>query len=148
MGSSQVRTIYRSLRDGSVLLLAIDRNVTEAGVPVRFFDAVADLPGGPVELAMRLKVPLVPAVTYRLPNRKNVVIIRPPIEIERTGDNERDIETNLRKAVQVLEEFIIKAPDQWTVLQKVWDRDYTESGQWSVTSDRKEEELEPSLSNR
>ena len=136
MGSSQVRTIYRSLRDGSVLLLAVDRNVTEAGVPVRLFDAVADLPGGPVELAMRLKVPLVPAVTYRLPNSKNVVIIRPPIELERTGDNDRDTETNLRKVAQVLEEFISKAPDQWVVLQKVWDRDYTESDEGSGTRDQ------------
>jgi phosphatidylinositol dimannoside acyltransferase len=136
MGSSQVRTIYRFLRDGSVLLLAVDRDVTEAGLPVRFFDAVADLPAGPVELAMRLKIPLVPAVTYRLPDSKNVVIIRPPIELERTGDNERDIQANLRKVAQVLEEFISKAPDQWTVLQKVWDRDYTEENEGSGTRDQ------------
>jgi lauroyl/myristoyl acyltransferase len=158
-GSSQVRMIYRYLRDGGVLLLAADRDVSAGSVPVPFFDALADLPSGPVVLAMRLKVPLVPVLTYRLPNSKNVAIIYPPIELERTGDNERDTEANLRKVAQVLEEFISKAPDQWVVLQKVWDRDYTERDEGSGTRDqgseadtqkieaneRQEEALSPSL---
>jgi KDO2-lipid IV(A) lauroyltransferase len=126
-GSSQVRTIYRFLRNKGVLMLAADRDVSDTGVPVQFFDAMADLPAGPVVLALRLKCPLVPGHTIRLPNNKSVVYLYPPIELERTGDYEQDIRINLRRVAQVLEQMILKAPDQWVVLQRVWDKDYTVS---------------------
>ncbi len=125
MGSSEVRLIYKLLRNGEGLMLAQDRDVNDTGVPVQFFDAVADLPPGPVALALRLKVPLIPVHTTRLPNNSNMVTISPPFELERTGDNERDLHVNLRRVTQLIEEMILKAPDQWVVLQKVWHHDYT-----------------------
>ncbi len=125
MGSLEVRLIYKLLRNGEGLMLAQDRDVNDTGVPVKFFDAIADLPPGPVALALRLKVPLIPVHTTRLPNNSNVVTIFPPLELERTGDNDLDLQVNLRRVTQLIEEMILKAPDQWVVLQRVWDRDYT-----------------------
>jgi KDO2-lipid IV(A) lauroyltransferase len=127
MGTTQVRTIYKLLRSGEGLLLAIDRDVTDTGIPTQFFDAPADLPPGPVALALRLNSIMLPVHTTRQRNNSNVVTIYPPLELERTGDNDRDVRINLRKAAQCLEEMILRAPDQWVVLQKIWDRDYTVS---------------------
>jgi lauroyl/myristoyl acyltransferase len=123
-GSPQIRTIYKLLRNNNGgLILAADRDVTEAKEPVQFFDAPADLPPGPVALALRLGAALVPAHSMRLPDNTSRVQVYPPIELERTGDNDRDVKVNLRKVAQVLEEMILKAPDQWVVLQRVWDRE-------------------------
>lgn len=124
-GSSEVRQIYRLLRSGDVLMLAVDRDVTDTGIPVRFFDAPTKLPEGPVALALRLNTPLVPAHTRRLPNNSSVVYIHPPLELQCTGHKELDLQVNLRRVAESLEEMILAAPDQWTVLQHVWDKHYT-----------------------
>jgi hypothetical protein len=42
------------------------------------------------------------------------------MQLDRTGDIDRDTKTNMRKLTQILEEMISKAPDQWVVLQRVW----------------------------
>lgn len=153
IGAAQVRHIFKFLRTGGTLMLAGDRDVTDNGLPVQFFDAPADLPSGPVVLSMRMKVPLLPCLTLRQPNNKSILIIYPPMQWEITGDNELDEKVNHRKLVKVLEDMIRRAPDQWVVLQRVWDKDYTamESDTSTPTSagtpsDVKEEEAVPALS--
>jgi KDO2-lipid IV(A) lauroyltransferase len=123
-GSSEVRTLYRHLKDNGVLCLAADRDVSDGGTPVRFFDAMAELPSGPVVLAYRMGATLLPATTLRLKNNRSVVYIYPPIELIKTGDREADIKTNMDKATRVLEHMVLKAPDQWVaLLQKIWDKE-------------------------
>lgn len=131
-GTSEVRTIYRFLRDNGLLLLAADRDVTDEGQSAQFFDAPVDLPPGPVVLAARLNVPLIPAHTVRLPNNRSIVNIYPPLQLQRTGDNEKDTQANLRLIARVLEEMISKAPDQWVVLQRIWDREIITSNQPAI----------------
>jgi phosphatidylinositol dimannoside acyltransferase len=123
-GSSEVRTLYRHLKDNGVLGLAADRDVSDGGMPVKFFDAIAELPSGPVVLAYRMGIPLLPAITMRLRNNKSVVFVYPPIELIKTGDREADIEANMQKMARVLEQMVLKAPDQWVaLLQKIWDKE-------------------------
>jgi len=126
-GSSQVRTIYKLLRGNGLLLLAVDRDVSDSGVPVRFFDGLVDMPEGPVVLSLRLGTPLIPLHTVRLPNNKCILTIHPPLELERTGDYETDVKVNMRKMAQAIEGLILNAPDQWVVLQRMWTGDYTGS---------------------
>jgi KDO2-lipid IV(A) lauroyltransferase len=129
LGSGQMRTIYRFLREGGVLALAADRDVSDTGgVKVQFFDAPAELPEGPVVLSMRLGVPLVPCMTWRLPNNKSEFCVYPPVELENTGDFERDFAVNMRKVADILEQMIHSAPEQWMVLQRVWDTPSPGSG--------------------
>lgn len=125
MGSGHASTIYRHLREGGVLGLAADRDVGPTGLPVQFFDAVTDLPEGPVVLAMRMGVPLMPAFTWRSGNNTSRAIVLPAIQLQKTGDYEADLKANMRKIAVLLEEMILQAPDQWVVLQRVWDKDYT-----------------------
>jgi lauroyl/myristoyl acyltransferase len=72
-----------------------------------------------------MKVPLLPCFTRRLPNNKSILIISPPMEWELTGDHDLDVQVNMRKVASMLEDHIRKAPDQWVVLQRIWDKDYT-----------------------
>lgn len=125
MGSSEIRTIYKLLRNNEILLLAVDRDVNDDGVPVRFFGEQADMPPGAVALALRTGAAIVPGYTLRLPDNTSVVIIDPAIELTRTGNRDEDLRINMEKVARILETYILKAPDQWVVLQRVWDKDYT-----------------------
>lgn len=135
MGSAQATTVYRHLREGNVLGLASDRDVGPTGLPVLFFDAVTDLPEGPVVLSMRLGTPIVPAFTWRFSNNKSRAMVYPAIEMQKTGDYEADLKANMRKVAVILEEMILKSPDQWVVLQRVWDKDYTGMNSEPQTTD-------------
>jgi lauroyl/myristoyl acyltransferase len=125
LGSAQALTIYRILKKNEVLMLASDRDVADDGEPVLFFDAPADMPPGPIALALRLNAPLIHGYTYRLPDSTSKVELGPPMEMVRTGDRDLDLKINMRKMAQLLEEQILRNPSQWAVLQKIWDKDYT-----------------------
>jgi KDO2-lipid IV(A) lauroyltransferase len=142
MGSAQVLTIYKLLRNNETLMLAVDRDVTNEGIPVPFFDQPACMPHGAVALALRTGAALLPGYTVRLPDNTSVVILDPPFELERTGDKDEDVRVNMRRVAETLEKYIIEAPDQWVVLQKVWDKEYTKdkgSGAGDQNGHRSEE---------
>ena len=100
LGSAQALTIYRILRKNEILMLASDRDVADDGEPVLFFDAPADMPPGPITLALRLNAPLIHGYTYRLPDSTSKVELGPPMEMVRTGDRELDLKINMRKMAQ------------------------------------------------
>ena len=125
MGSSEIRTIYKNLRNNEVLLFAVDRDVHDGGMPVPFFDGIADMPPGPLSLALRTGAALIPGYTLRFPDNTSVLILDAPLDLERTGDRDEDVRVNMRKIASILETYILKAPDQWVVLQRIWDKDYT-----------------------
>jgi len=127
LGSAQALTIYRILKNNEILMLATDRDVANDGVPTIFFDALADMPPGPITLALRLNTPLVHGYTYRKPDSTSFVELAPPMELVRTGDRDLDLKINMRKMAQILEEQILRNPSQWGVLQKIWDKDYTDT---------------------
>lgn len=123
-GSAQVRTIYKHLKGRGILMLAADRDLADSGVPVEFFGSPAELPSGPVVLALRLGAALIPAYTVRISNSKSIVHVYPPIDLEITGDREEDVRVNMRKVARTIESMVIKAPDQWVaMLQKIWDKE-------------------------
>jgi KDO2-lipid IV(A) lauroyltransferase len=126
LGSSEVRTIYRLLRNNEILLFAIDRDVNNDGMLVPFFGRLAGMPHGAVALALRTGATILPGYTVRLPDNTSVVMVDTPLELEHTGDREEDVRVNMRRLAEILERYIIEAPDQWVVLQKIWDKDYTE----------------------
>ncbi|MCX2726230.1 lysophospholipid acyltransferase family protein [Thermomicrobium sp. 4228-Ro] len=119
-GPEAVPAILRLLRRNGILLVAGDRDVTGHSRWVRFFDAPAPLPIGPVALALRTGATLLPAFTIRLSTRRSLVVVDPPLELIRTGDHEHDIVANLETAARCLERMIRTDPGQWTVLQPIW----------------------------
>lgn len=120
-GPEAIPAVLRLLRRNGILLVAGDRNVTGHSRLVRFFDAPAPLPIGPIVLALRTGATLLPAFTIRLSPRRSLVVIDPPFDLIRTGVNEQDIQTNLEGIARKLERMIRTDPGQWAMLQPVWD---------------------------
>lgn len=119
-GHAALRNIIDLLNDNGLLLLAGDRDVTHRGQSVRFFGSETTLPIGPVALAMKTGAALIPAYTLRVSSHHSRVVIEPTLELERTGNRDIDLSSNLQKLAERLEDMIAKDPAQWAVLQRVW----------------------------
>jgi KDO2-lipid IV(A) lauroyltransferase len=113
------RGIFRVLREGKVLGILADRAVTGVGERVEFFGRPALLPTAAVVLSLRTGAPLVPAFA----GRENGVLtasFEPPLEIPNTGDREADVREGVQRFARVLERYVRRAPERWTVFEDFW----------------------------
>ena len=112
--------LFRALRRGEIAGLAADRDITHSGVMVDFFGTPARLPAGHVQLALRTGAPIVMGFSQRLPDNTFVARFEPPLELENTGDRERDVRTGLETVVSIMERYIAQHPEQWAVMVPIW----------------------------
>jgi lauroyl/myristoyl acyltransferase len=111
--------VVRALRDGKVFGLLADRAVTGVGERVPFFGREALVPSVHVALALRTGAPLIPAFSGR-ENGRLTASFEPPLELVSTGDRDADVREGVRRWVNVLERYVRRAPEQWTVFERVW----------------------------
>jgi KDO2-lipid IV(A) lauroyltransferase len=87
---------------------------------VDFFGTPARLSNGHVQLALRTGVPIVMGFSQRLPDNTFVARFEPPLELENTGDRERDMQAGLEKVVAIMERYIAQHPEQWAITVPIW----------------------------
>lgn len=124
MGMKTVETrsalgIGHALRRGGVVGFLADRAVTGVGERVPFFGREALLPSGHVALALRTGAALVPAFAVR-EGRRLHAYLGPELELPRTGDRDADVRDGVRRWVAVLERWIARSPEEWSVFERVW----------------------------
>jgi lauroyl/myristoyl acyltransferase len=115
--------LLRDLRDGRVVCLVCDRDLTGDGIPVTFFDETTRLPGGPAVLAFRTGAPILPVGIYFGPDGTHHARILPPLHAERRGRMRDDVSRVTQQLADRFEELIRAAPDQWLMLQPNWPSD-------------------------
>lgn len=112
--------LRRALKRGELIGLPSDRSIADNTREVDFFGSPAQLPAGPVRLALRTGAPLIPGFGLRLPDNTFLARIEPALELPRTGDREGDIMAGMEMVADVLERIISQQPDQWLVAAPVW----------------------------
>ena len=125
----KVRTIYRdqspremlrTLKNNSILGFVVDQDVDSVeGIFVNFFGKPAYTPAAPVRFAMASGAPILPSFLIREGLRHRLVIEK-PVELEFTGDKEKDLVTNTQKWVAVQEKYIRQYPHLWVWNHKRW----------------------------
>ncbi len=119
LGAASMREVFKVLRSGGVVAMALDRDLIGNGEPLEFFGQPAPIPIGSVEIAIRAGAAIVPILLFR--NRYRVRAVVHP-EIRYSPDAPRD--TEVRKTAQMLlgifEEAIHSHPEQWHVLDPIW----------------------------
>jgi KDO2-lipid IV(A) lauroyltransferase len=115
-----LKAMFRALRNGDFVILAMDRDVTGSGEVVEFFGAPARLPIGYARLARRTGAPILMAFALRLPDHSIYVHIEPPLEPPQTADPEADVQALVRHVVQIAEKHIRNHPEQWVMFQPIW----------------------------
>jgi KDO2-lipid IV(A) lauroyltransferase len=117
-----VRQLTKSLREGRFVCMLADQGVLGlASSFVPFFGRPAKTPRGFAVFALRFEVPVCFMDMLRLPNGKFRAVFE-PIEIQRTGDKERDIDAMVERYSQVLEKWVRQYPEQYFWQHRRWRR--------------------------
>ncbi|MBM4466789.1 MAG: hypothetical protein FJ014_14765 [Chloroflexi bacterium] len=114
--------LFRALRRNEVVGLAADRDITESGIVVEFFGTPTRLPDGYAQLSLRTGAPIIVGFSQRLPDDTFVARLEPPLELEATGDRDRDVRAGVEKVVAIMERYIGEHPDQWVMSVPIWQR--------------------------
>lgn len=112
--------VYRALRQRKVFGLLADRAVTGVGERVPYFGHEALIPSVHVVLALRTGAPVIPAFSTR-EGETLVASFEPPLELRESGDHAADVREGMRLWVAVLERYVRRYVDQWTVFERVWE---------------------------
>ena len=123
LGPDAAGALLRALHDGRLVCLICDRDLTGDGLEVEFFGEPARVPRGPAMLAFRAGVPLLPATAEFLPDGRQRVTIDAPLAMDRRGRLRDDVERVTQELVAKFETMIAARPDQWLVMQPVWEAD-------------------------
>lgn len=123
LGPEAPGLLASALRRGRLVGLVADRDIAGNGVKVEFFGETTTLPGGAALLALRTGAPLFPCAVYQGAGRRRHAIVRPPLEIERSGKLRRDVGEMTQRLAHEFEGFIEKAPSQWHMFQPNWPSD-------------------------
>jgi KDO2-lipid IV(A) lauroyltransferase len=118
--SRALRPVLECLRRNESLALLMDQNALTSNVWVPFFGRPAATNTGAAVLARRTGAPLVPAFDHRLPDGTHVGRVYPPICLEPTEDQERDIRDATAHLTQLVEREVRGDPAQWLWLHNRW----------------------------
>jgi KDO2-lipid IV(A) lauroyltransferase len=121
LSAAALRRAIRVLREGGTVVVAGDRPVSDLDEPVPFFGRPARVPSGHVRLALRTGAAL--AVTYCAASPETggyVVDGEPILELVRTGDRRQDLELNMERVLESLEDVVRCWVDQWMMFVPVW----------------------------
>jgi Kdo2-lipid IVA lauroyltransferase/acyltransferase len=119
---SAARSMLKLLRDKGVLGLLPDLNTLDAeAIFVDFFGVPAATNFIMAKLALRTNSQIIPIFApWSEEKRKYVVIIGPPVSIQRTGDEEQDVRQLTTTLTQLIENTIRRYPGQWLWIHKRW----------------------------
>jgi KDO2-lipid IV(A) lauroyltransferase len=112
------REVLRVLRKGEIMGFICDENQKHGGVEVEFLGRIMALPVGPAVYHLKTGAPILPMFIIRQEAGGHKIIIDPPLEIQLSGDEERDIFTIVTEIARVLESYIKKYPGQWSWISK------------------------------
>lgn len=114
------RDIIRTLKKGEAVGMLIDQDTKADGVFVNFFGRPAHTPTGPVVLARRLGLPIIPIFCYLKDDFTYQIDCLPPLELVKTDNEAYDILVNTQKCSDAYETMIRRFPEQWVWMHKRW----------------------------
>jgi KDO2-lipid IV(A) lauroyltransferase len=116
------KELIRVFRENRVLGILIDQDTDVEGAFVDFFGRKAWTPTAAAQMAIRFNAPVVFGHIHREKDGRHTVNIEGPIEMTRTGDEDRDIEINTAMLTRRIEETILRDPVQWVWMHRRWRR--------------------------
>ncbi|GAA2890213.1 phosphatidylinositol mannoside acyltransferase [Streptomyces mexicanus] len=119
-GGSAFGTLARRLRDGGLVCLVADRDLSASGVEVSFFGETARMPAGPALLAQHTGALLLPVTLWydETPVMKGRV--HPPIEVPESGTRAEKTSVMTQALADAFASGIADHPEDWHMLQRLW----------------------------
>jgi KDO2-lipid IV(A) lauroyltransferase len=113
--------ILRNLKSGGTAGILMDQNTSlQEGMFVDFFGIPAATTTSVALFALRTDAPVLPGYLTPMRGGRYTIKFLPPLEVIRTGDTGRDLETNTRRFNEVLETIVREQPESWLWGHKRW----------------------------
>ena len=121
-------TLMQRAREGALIALVSDRDLSRSGVDVNFFGHPARMPAGAALLAIRTGIPLITAfVSY---TNTGIHIEFNSVEIPSQGTEGERVTKVVQECADLFAKGIAKHPQDWHMLQRIWtDGDFKERTQ-------------------
>lgn len=118
-------TLMQRARDGKLIALVADRDLSSSGIDVQFFGGVARMPAGPAIVAIRTGIPLVTAfVSY---TDTGIHVDLKEIAIPDGVDEAARVRATVQLCADNFAEGIKAFPHDWHMMQRIWvDGDFVE----------------------
>ena len=118
-------TLMQRARDGKLIALVADRDLSSSGIDVQFFGGVARMPAGPAIVAIRTGIPLVTAfVSY---TETGIHVDLKEIAIPNGVDEAAKVKATVQLCADNFAEGIKAFPHDWHMMQRIWvDGDFVE----------------------
>jgi KDO2-lipid IV(A) lauroyltransferase len=118
-------TLAQRLRQGALVALIADRDLSRSGIDVKFFGGPSRMPAGPALLALKTNAPLITAfVSY---TESGIHIDFNEVAISTTGSDEEKVVEIVQRMANQFEVGISLHPQDWHMLQRIWiDGDFKE----------------------
>ena len=118
-------TLAQRLRQGALVALVADRDLSRTGIDVDFFGGPSRMPAGPALLALKTNAPLITAfVSY---TELGIHIDFKRIILPSAGSEGEKVSEIVQMTAKHFEEGISEHPEDWHMLQRIWtDGDFVE----------------------
>ncbi len=121
-GSAVLAALAARLRDGKLICLVAERDLTAAGIEVDFFGATARFPAGPAALSVSTGAALMP-VTLAYEGKQMRLRIHPRIVQPTSGTRAERIAAMTQQLAGTFAASIAEHPADWHMLQRIWPDD-------------------------
>ena len=137
-----LRNMTRAVRSGRVLATLIDQGtMPHEGIDATFFNRRVLATPGIAMLAMRARVPVMPAFCVRVKSGYKL-ILEEPIEMRRSKDLRADIQTNTQLVMDAIEAAVREYPEQYFWFHKRWKIYYPHLYSEDLEKLRRREEIQ------
>ena len=118
--------LSQRLRQGRLVALVADRDLSRNGVDVTFFGHPARMPAGPAVLSMKTGAPLLTAFV-RYIDTGIEIHFEPAIAVPDSGTPQEKVSEMIQESAARLERHLVNHVSDWHMLQRIWiDGDFKE----------------------
>jgi len=115
-----VRSCISEIRNNHMVALVGDRDFTEKGIIIDFFNKPMHFPEGPAALSLMTGASIIPGFMLRNPDDSFTLRIEKPVEFKPCGDKKKDLAELIKVYKNIIEDYIREYPDQWYVFRRFW----------------------------
>ena len=118
LDSRSIATLAQRLREGHLVALVADRDLSKSGINVEFFGGPARMPAGPAVLALKTGAILLTAFVHY--TESGIHITFDEIDVPESGTQEEKVSALVQKSADNFAKGISQYPHDWHMLQRIW----------------------------
>ncbi|MGC4981858.1 phosphatidylinositol mannoside acyltransferase [Streptomyces sp. DT193] len=122
-GGAAFGTLARRLRDGGLICLVAERDLSASGVEVEFFGETTRMPAGPALLAQQTGALLLPVTLWYDDSPVMRGQVHPPVEVPESGSRAEKTSVMTQALADAFAHGIAEHPEDWHMLQRLWLKD-------------------------